>query len=130
VRHVLHAIDVFFQHLTDIAFVPLAIGVGCHLVKTMCTSRAWRNVVAAAYPEERVRWRSIYAAYVAGVGANSILPVRSGDIVRMYLTRRAVPTATYTTLAATYAVMAPALSRTGQSAGGPDADEPDAPPRC
>ena len=53
-----------------------------------------------------MRWRSIYAAYISGVGVNAILPARSGDLLRLYLTRRAVPAATYTTLVATYAVMA------------------------
>ncbi len=101
----LHAIRVFVDHFTDIGFGALAIGVGCHLVKTLCTSRAWRNVIAAAYPGERVRWRSIYAAYLSGVGVNAILPARTGDVLRLYLTRRAVPAATYTTLTATYAVM-------------------------
>ncbi len=105
-HHVLHAIRVFVEHFEEIGFGALAIGVGCHLVKTLCTSRAWRNVIAAAYPGEHVRWRSIYAAYIAGVGVNAIVPARSGDILRLYLTRRAVPAATYTTLGATYAVMA------------------------
>ena len=105
-HHVQHAIRVFLDHFEDIGFGALAAGVGCHLVKTFCTSRAWRNVIAAAYPGERVRWRSIYAAYVGGVGVNAILPARSGDLLRLYLTRRAVPAATYTTLAATYVVMA------------------------
>jgi uncharacterized membrane protein YbhN (UPF0104 family) len=105
VHQVQHAIRIFVEHFEDFGFGSLAIGVGCHLTKTLCTSRAWRNVIAAAYPGERVRWRPIYAAYIAGVGVNAILPARSGDVLRLYLTRRAVPTATYTTLVATYAVM-------------------------
>ena len=105
-HEVQHAIRVLFDHLEDISFSALAIGVGCHLAKTLCTSRAWRNVIAAAYPAERVRWRSIYAAYIAGVGVNSILPARTGDVLRLYLTKRAVPSATYTTLGTTYVVMA------------------------
>ena len=64
----------------------------------MCTSRAWRNTIAAAYPEEEVRWRSIYAAYLAGVGVNAIIPARAGDAVRLYLAHRAVPASTYITL--------------------------------
>jgi uncharacterized membrane protein YbhN (UPF0104 family) len=106
VHHVLHAIRVFVDHFEEIGFGALWIGIGCHLVKTLCTSRAWRNVIAAAYPGEPVRWRSIYGAYIAGVGINAILPARTGDVLRLYLTRRAVPAATYTTLGATYAVMA------------------------
>ena len=54
--------------------MPLAIAIGCQLAKTMCTSRAWRNVLAAAYPDGRVRWRPIYAAYIAGVGVNAVFP--------------------------------------------------------
>ena len=56
----------------------------------MCTSRAWRNVLAAAYPDERVRWLSIYAAYAAGVGVNAIFPARAGDVVRLTMAHRAV----------------------------------------
>src|SRR5262245_56620279 len=71
----------------------------------MCTSRAWRNTIAAAYPDEKVRWRSIFAAFAAGVGVNAVIPARGGDVVRLYLTHRAVPSATYTTLTSTYLVM-------------------------
>jgi uncharacterized membrane protein YbhN (UPF0104 family) len=71
----------------------------------MCTSRAWRNTIAASYPDEKVPWRSVYAAYLAGVGVNAIIPARAGDAVRLYLTHRAVPASTYTTLAATLLVL-------------------------
>ena len=77
----------------------------CHLLKTCCTSRAWRNTIAAAYPDEPVRWRSIYAAYLSGVGVNAIIPARGGDAVRLYLAHRAVPGSTYTTLASTLLVL-------------------------
>ena len=59
----------------------------------MCTSRAWRNTLAAAYPDEPVRWRSIYAAYLSGVGVNAIIPARAGDAVRLFLAHRAFPAA-------------------------------------
>lgn len=104
-HHVIDAIQVLFDHLADVALLPLAGGLGLQVVKTTCTSRAWRNVIAAAYPNERVRWRSIWAAYLAGVGVNAIVPARGGDVVRIYLARRAVATASITTLASTYLVM-------------------------
>jgi uncharacterized membrane protein YbhN (UPF0104 family) len=72
----------------------------------MCTSRAWRNVLAAAYPEERVRWPAIYAAYIAGVGVNAIFPARAGDVVRLAMAHRAVKGATYTTLVSSSLVLA------------------------
>jgi len=105
VHHVVDAIRVFFSHLADVAVLPLAAGLGLHVVKTMCTSRAWRNVIAAAYPAERVRWLRIWPAYLAGVGVNAVIPARGGDVVRIYLARRAAPSASLTTLAATYLVM-------------------------
>ncbi len=104
-RHIIDAIGVFFEHLADVDLRPLALGLALHVVKAMCTSRAWRNTIAAAYPDQRVRWRSIYAAYLSGVGVNAVIPARGGDIIRLYLARRAVPTATYTTLTSTYLVM-------------------------
>ena len=97
-QRVLDAIEAFWGYLAAVQLLPLAAAIGCHLIKVGCTSRAWRNVLAAAYPGQVVRWRSIYAAYVAGAGVNAIFPARAGDIVRLYLTHRAIPGATYTTL--------------------------------
>lgn len=102
---VLHAVRVFFEQLAAVQFVPLMLAICCHLLKTMCTSRAWRNAVAASYPEEEVRWRSLYAAYLSGVGVNAVIPARAGDAVRLYLAHRAVPSSTYTTLASTLLVL-------------------------
>jgi uncharacterized membrane protein YbhN (UPF0104 family) len=106
VDQVFDAIGVFFSHLASVDLRALLFAILCHLVKLLCTSRAWRNVIAAAYPDERVRWRSIFAAYVAGVGVNAIVPARGGDVLRLYLAHRAVPGSTYTTLGSTYIVMA------------------------
>ena len=102
---VLHAIGVFFEQLASVEFGPLGLAVVCHILKTACTSRGWRNSIAAAYPEERVEWRSIYAAYVAAVGVNAIIPARGGDAVKLFLAHRAVPGATYVTLASTLLVL-------------------------
>jgi uncharacterized membrane protein YbhN (UPF0104 family) len=102
---VLDAIKVFFEQLAAVEFAPLGLAVLAHVLKTMCTSRAWWNAVEAAYPDEPVRWRSLYAAYLSGVGVNAIVPARAGDAVRLYLAHRAVPGSTYTTLASTLLVL-------------------------
>jgi uncharacterized membrane protein YbhN (UPF0104 family) len=67
-------------------------------------SRSWRNVLAAAYPDVPVRWRSVFGAYVAGVGVNAILPARSGDLLRLYLAKQRIEGATYPTLGASLLV--------------------------
>ncbi|MGZ8783819.1 MAG: lysylphosphatidylglycerol synthase transmembrane domain-containing protein [Gaiellaceae bacterium] len=102
---VLHAIRVFFEQLASVEFTALGLAILAHLLKTTCTSRAWRNAIAASYPEEAVPWRSIYASYLAGVGVNAIIPARAGDAVRLFLAHRAVPGSTYTTLASTLLVL-------------------------
>ena len=103
---VLDAIQAFFDRLSEVDFRFLALAIATHLVKTLCTSRAWRNTLKAAYPEERVHWPSIYAAYMAGVGVNAIMPFRGGDVVKLGLAHRAIKNSTYTTLAASLLVLA------------------------
>ena len=105
-RTVLDAIAAFWDYLASVRPLPLAIAIGCHIAKTMCTSRAWRNVLAAAYPKERVSWPAVYAAYIAGVGVNAIFPARAGDVVRLTMAHRAVKGATYTTLVSSSLVLA------------------------
>jgi len=102
---VLHAIGVFFEQLASVKFSALALAIVAHLLKTMCTSRAWRNTIAASYPDEPVRWVQIYASYLAGVGVNAIIPARGGDAVRLFLAHRAVPGSTYVTLGSTLLVL-------------------------
>jgi uncharacterized membrane protein YbhN (UPF0104 family) len=106
VQTVLDAIAAFWDYLESVQPLPLAIAVCCHIAKTMCTSRAWRNVLAAAYPETRVRWLPIYGAYIAGVGVNAIFPARAGDVVRLTIAHRAIKNATYTTLVSSSGVLA------------------------
>lgn len=102
---VLDAIQSFWGYLSSIALGSLAIAIGCHVLKTLCTGRAWRNVLKAAYPGTRVPYRSIYAAYVAGVGVNSVLPARSGDLVRVWFAHRAIPGSSYATVIASSVVL-------------------------
>jgi uncharacterized membrane protein YbhN (UPF0104 family) len=102
---ILDGLDAFLDQIGSVDFLPLALAIGCHLLKMACTSRAWRNVLAAAYPEERVPWISIYGAYLAGVGINAIIPARAGDAVRIVLAHRAIPGSTYTTVVASTLVL-------------------------
>jgi uncharacterized membrane protein YbhN (UPF0104 family) len=102
---VLHAIRVFFEGLAGVEFTALGLAICCHLLKTLCTARAWRNAIAAAYPDSEVPYRAIYASYVSAVGVNAVVPARGGDAVKLFLAHRAVQGATYTTLAATLLVL-------------------------
>ena len=73
----------------------------CHLCKLLAVSRAWRNIVSAAYPTNAFRWLQMFGAYVAGTGVNAIMPARGGDVVRLYLAKHRIDGSTYTTLVST-----------------------------
>ena len=103
---VLDGIDAFLDGLTSVDPLLLFLAVLAHLAKLTCTSMAWRNVLAAAYPEQTIRRLPIVGAYLAGVGVNAIVPVRAGDAVRIVLAHRAVPESTYTTVVSSTLVLA------------------------
>jgi uncharacterized protein (TIRG00374 family) len=102
---ILHAAGVFLHHLRAVHWHMLALAICCHVAKLLAVSRAWRNVVAAAYPETRVSWPRMFGAYVAGTGVNAILPARSGDAVKLYIAKHRVDGSTYPTLASTIVLM-------------------------
>ena len=95
---VLDGIDAFLHQLSSVHPLPLFLAVLAHLTRLGCTSTAWRNVLAAAYPEQKVRRLPIFGAYLAGVGVNAVIPVRAGDAVRVVLAHRSIPGSTYTTV--------------------------------
>jgi uncharacterized membrane protein YbhN (UPF0104 family) len=102
---ILDGIDAFLDQLTSVEPLPAFLAVLAHVGKLACTSMAWRNVLAAAYPNRTVRWLPIYGAYLAGVGVNAIVPVRAGDAVRIVLAHRAVKDSTYTTVVSSTLVL-------------------------
>jgi uncharacterized membrane protein YbhN (UPF0104 family) len=101
IHSILHAIGVFFDHLASVEWKWLLLGIACHLCKLVAVSRAWRNIIKAAYPDRHVRWRQMFGAYVAGTGVNAVVPARGGDVVRLFLAKRRVEDSTYTTLVST-----------------------------
>jgi uncharacterized membrane protein YbhN (UPF0104 family) len=101
---ILDAGRAFFDGITSVEWGPLALAVLCHLLKIAARTRAWRNIVQAAYPQTDVRWRSVFGAYVAGVGVNAIVPARGGDVLKLYLLKHRVEGSTYPTLGATLLV--------------------------
>ena len=100
----LHDAGVFFHHLAAVDFGALGIALAFQALRLVVRTRAWRNIIAAAYPDTRVRWRNVLAAYLGGVGLNAITPARGGDALKLFLVHRRVEGSTYPTLAATLVV--------------------------
>jgi uncharacterized membrane protein YbhN (UPF0104 family) len=98
------AVETFFSNLAAVQWGALVIALLLHFAHMLCRSRAWFNTLRAAYPAERFPWRRIAGAYVAGVGVNSVLPARAGDVTKIYLAKQSVPNSSYPAVTSSFFV--------------------------
>jgi uncharacterized membrane protein YbhN (UPF0104 family) len=96
-----HAVRVFGEHLAAVRWEFLALALLLHFIRLVFRAVAWRAILTASYPDERPKFRSVFGAYVAGVGVNSIVPARAGDAVKLYLIKHRIPDSRYATLTPT-----------------------------
>ena len=96
-----NAVEVFLDRVDDLGWGALLLGISFHVLRLLAVSRAWQNIIAAAYPGKEIRWRSIVAAVFAGVGINAIVPARGGEVVRIFLAKRSVEDSSYATVTST-----------------------------
>ncbi|HEY6960570.1 MAG TPA: lysylphosphatidylglycerol synthase transmembrane domain-containing protein [Gaiellaceae bacterium] len=99
-----HAVGVFFHHLTEVGWTALGIALACQVIKLLFRARAWQNILRASFPDTRLKFRTAFGAYIAGVGINSVAPARGGDLVKLYLVKHRMDDAKYPTLGATLVV--------------------------
>jgi uncharacterized membrane protein YbhN (UPF0104 family) len=100
------AVDQFFSSLANIGWGSLLLGLVSFIVYLTLRSRAYFNVVRAAYPTEPIQWRRIWGAYIAGFGFNNVIPARGGDLVRIFLTKSSVPHSSFPAVGSSFAVEA------------------------
>jgi uncharacterized membrane protein YbhN (UPF0104 family) len=100
-RTFVHAVGDFAHSLAGIGWTALAIALAFHFLRISLRPFAWRNIILAAYPGEELRRRTVWGAYVAGVGVNAIVPARAGDALKLYLVHRERREFSYATLGAT-----------------------------
>ncbi len=98
------AVGVFFDHLASVRWSPLGIALLLHVLKLFFRAIAWRTILSATYPERRLKLRSVFGAYMVGVGINSIAPARGGDLVKLYLIKHRIEGSSYAALAPTLVV--------------------------
>lgn len=70
-----------------------------------CRAVAWRNVLAAAYPGQRVGVVDVGCAYAAGVAVNAFTPARAGEAMKVALVRTRVEGSSVPTIAASLSVI-------------------------
>jgi uncharacterized membrane protein YbhN (UPF0104 family) len=83
----------------------LALALALQLATLSFRALAWRNVLAAAYPRQRIPVFSIGCAYAAGVALNAFLPARGGEGAKIALARAQIPGSSVPTIAASLSVV-------------------------
>ena len=97
-RSYIDAVQAFGERLAAVDWTWLALAVALGWLNLGLRSRAWQSILRAAMPDERIRYRTAFGAYCAGVGVNAIIPARVGDVVKMFLVKRSTPAARYPVL--------------------------------
>jgi uncharacterized membrane protein YbhN (UPF0104 family) len=87
----------------DVTLVVLALA--CQGGNLAFRALAWRNVLAAAYPDRRIPVLGVGAAYAAGVALNAFLPARGGEAAKVGLVRLQLPGTSVVTIAAAGSVV-------------------------
>ena len=98
------AVGSFFSNLAGVSWPALLLALVFFTIYLTLRARASFHILRAAYPESRIEFKRIWGAYFAGYGFNAVIPARGGDIVRLFLTKSAVPGASYSAVAAAFTV--------------------------
>jgi uncharacterized membrane protein YbhN (UPF0104 family) len=99
-----HGAQEFFHRLAEIGWVAMAVALAFYLAHLLARSRAWQNTLRAAYPDRKVPFSRITAAYLVGAGLNSVIPARVGDAVKIFLAKRSIRRSTYPTVVSSFFV--------------------------
>jgi uncharacterized membrane protein YbhN (UPF0104 family) len=103
-RSFFDSVDSFFSNLAAVHLGSLLLAFCAFTAYLSLRARASYNILRAAYPDSKFQFRYIWGAYFAGYGFNSVIPARGGDVIRLFLTRTAVPGSSYPAVAASFAV--------------------------
>jgi uncharacterized membrane protein YbhN (UPF0104 family) len=94
----------FFRHLSEVHWGSFGLALLCLLAMQLCRAWAWRNVLCAAYPEQRIGFLRLAAAYLAGAGINAIVPAHAGDVTKVFLAKRQIPDSSYPAVTSSFLV--------------------------
>jgi uncharacterized membrane protein YbhN (UPF0104 family) len=94
----------FFQHLADISWGALIVALLLLLGMYLARTRAWQNVLHAAYPATKVPFLPLAGAYLAGAGINAVVPARVGDATKILLAKGQVRRSTYPAITSSFLV--------------------------
>ena len=94
----------FFDRLGDIGWPAMVLALGFYLAHLLARTKAWQNVLRAAYPDKQIDYSKVTAAYFAGAGLNSFIPARVGDAVKIFLAKRSIRGSSYPAITSSFFV--------------------------
>jgi uncharacterized membrane protein YbhN (UPF0104 family) len=94
----------FFRHLSEIDWTTFGLALLFLLGMQLARAWAWRNVLRAAYPDGRIAFGPLAAAYLAGAGINAIIPAHAGDVTKVFLVKRQIPDSSYPAVTSSFLV--------------------------
>ena len=94
----------FFRNLSEIRWGAFALALLCLLGMQLARAWAWRNVLHAAYPGQRISFTHLSAAYLAGAGINAVIPAHAGDVTKVFLVKRQIPHSSYPAVTSSFLV--------------------------
>jgi uncharacterized membrane protein YbhN (UPF0104 family) len=94
----------FFRHLSEIRWTQFGAALLCLLAMQLARAWAWRNVLRAAYPDRRIPFLPLAAAYLAGAGINAVVPAHAGDVTKVFLVKRQIPGSSYPAVTSSFLV--------------------------
>ncbi len=104
VDHFFNVSAEFFRHLSEVRWTQFGVALLFLLAMQLARAWAWRNVLRAAYPERRIPFLPLGAAYLAGAGINAILPAHAGDVTKVFLVKRQIPGSSYPAVTSSFLV--------------------------
>jgi uncharacterized membrane protein YbhN (UPF0104 family) len=87
----------WFSHLWDAVTAGSLgyqlLGFSAQTVQTTLTALAWYFILRAGFPDDRVEYKEVLAAYATGVAMNSFLPANIGTVVTLLMFVAIIPKA-------------------------------------
>jgi uncharacterized membrane protein YbhN (UPF0104 family) len=99
VTSLIDSMGTFFSQIENLRWGYLLLGLALYALYLLLRSRALWGALRAAYPGERIRWRDVWGAYMVGYAINNVFPLGGGNVAQVFLTRLAIPPASYPTVA-------------------------------
>jgi uncharacterized protein (TIRG00374 family) len=98
------AVGDFLGNLAAVNWPQLLLGLVAFGIYLSFRALASFHILRAAYPDVTIPFRRVWGAYFAAYGFNNVVPARGGDVVRLFLTRSAVPGSSYPAVGSSFAV--------------------------